>query len=170
MATKHVKKIGSLPIEKAQMKYLRGSRDTIEEIAENSLNHFLKGFQRGGYQTDESRGGWKPRKSTDSGRALLVKTGALRRDIDVQSISKDRIVIGTNRVPYAAVHNEGGDVPTRYPRRRKALKFTIGGRTIFAKSVKGFKMPKRQFIGESETLNNTNTETIKDFLDRILRA
>jgi len=161
-------KKGKLPTV-TQKDTLMFARETIEEIAETSKNHFVEGFRKGGYQTDESRTGWKPRKSADTGRAILVKTGALRRDLDVLSISKDTVVIGTKRIPYAGVHNEGGRVSERRPVRRKALKMNIGGKIIFRKSAAAFDMPKREFLGHSSDLNAKNIVIIKKFMKRVLK-
>ena len=152
-----IKKIGSLPLNRSEKKWLRNNDEMIQVIAEDAKNHFVKGFQKGGGQTDDSLTGWKPRKKLDrkdrksgsSSRAILVKSGDLWRDIDVQSIGRDQIKIGTKRIAYAAVHNEGLTTGRR------------GGR---------FKMPKREFIGESKELNKLNTLTIKEFLDLALRT
>lgn len=163
-----VTKKGNIKLTATPLEKLKVGAQTIQEIAENSLNHYLEGFRQGGGQTDESKGGWAPRKSGESGRAILVKSGALWRDLDVRNITKDSIVIGTNRIPYAAVHNEGLDVPDIVPRRRKALKFTIGGKTYFRKRVKGFRMPKREFLGHSTELNRKNLDIIKDYFKTIL--
>ena len=152
-----LKKIGSLPLTRSEKKWLRNNDEMIQIIAEDAKNHFVKGFQKGGGQTDDSLTGWKPRKKLDrkdrksgsSSRAILVKSGDLWRDIDVQSIGRDQIKIGTKRIAYAAVHNEGLITGRR------------GGR---------FTMPKREFIGESKELNKLNTLTIKEFLDLALRT
>lgn len=172
MAKRPVKRIGQLPITTAESRYLRESIETIQTIAEESKNHFVEGFRKGGGQTNNSDGGWERRKdSTDNaGRGILVKSGALSRDIDVLSLGRDRIVIGTKRIPYAATHNEGLKIPDRFPVRRKALKFKIKGKDVFAKSAKGFTMPRREFIGQSDDLNRKNVLTIKEFLNELLRS
>ena len=162
-------KKGSLHIATVtKAEYLRKARETLEEIAETSKNHFLEGFRKGGYQTNASAGGWQQRQETDAGRAILVKSGALRRDIDVKRITKNSVIIGTNRIQYAAAHNEGLEVPERRARGRKALKMKIGGETIYRKSAAGFKMPKREFIGQSDQLNKKNSYLISEFLKSLL--
>ena len=50
---------GEFRLAGAEKRHLRGYRKNVEEIAEDSLNHFLEGFRKGGGQTDASRGGWK---------------------------------------------------------------------------------------------------------------
>jgi hypothetical protein len=134
-----VRKIGKLGIEVVNAQMMRNARhDTMELIAEESLNHFLEGFQKGGYMTDASKSGWKRRKNDeDSTRAILVKDGDLWRDIDVQTVTNDLIVIGTKRIPYAAAHNEG----LRITRRN-------------------FTMTKREFIGPTKALEVANENIV----------
>jgi len=109
-------------------------------IANDSLNWFLAGFRKGGGQTDEGR--WKPRKRTtkrNTGRGILVDTGALRRDVRVRKLTFKSIVLGTVRIPYARRHNDG---------------------------LKG--MPKREFLGDSKKLDRKNKKTILKSIDKIL--
>lgn len=96
-------------------------------IANEAKNHFVKSFRDGGF-TDNTLVKWKPRKSKskrDTGRAILVKTGDLRRSVKIKGINKSslNIIIGSD-LPYAKVHNDGLSP-----------------------------MPKRKFIGNSNKLN-----------------
>ena len=109
-------------------------------IANNSLNWFLKGFRTGGGQTDAGK--WQPRKPNakrNEGRALLVNTGALRRDFQVIKAVFGQIVLGTKRIPYAIRHNEG-----------------LNG------------MPKREFAGESKELNKQNEGLLTKMLNKVM--
>jgi hypothetical protein len=115
-------------------------------IANQSLNHFLLGFERAGFQTNDSRGGWPKRKSNakrNVGRALLVDSGALRNSLQKIKTSFEDITIGTRRIQYARRHNEG-------------LTDRLGR-----------KMPKRNFIGESNKLNKNNIQTLLKMIDKI---
>lgn len=97
------------------------------KVANMAKNHYREGFKRGGYMTDNSRGGWKERKRQDKDkrrRAILVKTGHLRRDVDIISISINTIVLGTRNTKYASYHNKGTDI-----------------------------LPRREFLGDSRELN-----------------
>lgn len=145
-----VRKVGTLPIEVITgQQMLRARNDTMEIIAEESLNHFLEGFRKGGYMTDASKSGWQRRKKPDPGRGILIGPGGgnLWRDINVQTVTNDLIVIGTKRIPYAATHNEG----LRIPRR-------------------GFTMPKREFIGPTKALEVSNEQVIRVEMKRPLTA
>ena len=109
-----------------------------------AVNHFTKSFRDGGF-TDESLETWKPRKRAERGksRAVLVKSGRLRRSLRSRRFGVLSVKIMTD-VPYARVHNNG----ERSGRGR------------------GFKMPKRQFIGYSGKLNRS----IIAFIDKKIKA
>lgn len=57
---------------------------------------------------------------------------------------------GSQSVRYAAIHEFGGSirVPEIVPTKARALRFSIGGRTVFAKRVKAHtvNMPERSYI------------------------
>jgi phage gpG-like protein len=77
---------------------------------------------------------WKKRKrgsKRNIGRAVLTNTGRLRRSLTKKKTGNYTVLISTN-VDYAQVHNEG-------------LRSGRG---------KGFKMPKRQFVGYSQRLRD----------------
>jgi phage gpG-like protein len=96
----------------------------VEAAGVLAVNHFTKSFSDGGF-TDESLERWKPRKRSERGksRAILVKSGRLRRSLRSRRLGNLAVKIMTD-VPYARVHNNGEG-----------------------------RMPKRQFIGYSGKLN-----------------
>lgn len=90
-----------------------------------------------------------------SGEVLKVRTGRLRRSIHYEmSKSNNRVeaTVGTN-VKYARTHELGLTIPAHIveARRGKALKFTVGGKTLFRRRVMipAVKMPKRSFLEAS---------------------
>lgn len=90
------------------------------------------------------RGGEKRQRG-----AVLVDSGRLKRSIRVVSVSRDRIVIGTD-VPYAEIHNEGfeGVQNVRQHRRRSKR-----GKVCSVRAhSRRMSMPERRFIGESAEL------------------
>jgi phage gpG-like protein len=145
-----------------------------------AVNHFKKSFRDGGF-TDESLETWKPRKRAERGksRAVLVKSGRLRRSLRSRRLGNLAVKISTD-VPYAKIHNEGGIINKEADRR--ILSFTSGGRFAKTKTRKQRKevsyqqqsfirehyirMPKRQFIGYSGKLNRQ----IIAFLDKKIKA
>jgi phage gpG-like protein len=114
---------------------LRKIRDQAGVLA---VNHTKKAFRDQGF-TDSSIEPWKNRKAPkgknankkSSKRAILVKSGLLKRSVRVTRSTGTDIAIGSD-LPYAQVHNEG----------------------LRAGRGKGFIMPKRQFIGDSLLLEN----------------
>jgi phage gpG-like protein len=108
---------------------------------------------------------WAPRKKRDRG-SLMVRTGRLKRSIR----KMENGAVGTD-VPYAEIHNSGGNVKATVTVRshiRKRSKRAVSektGRKLKKRVASGtgqvkshsrkvnFKMPKRQFLGQSERLN-----------------
>ena len=95
---------------------------------------------------------WKPRvvaKGND-GRALLVKSGRLRRSFKLQN-SGLTVVLFTD-VPYAEIHNEGGSIQetvtvASFVRKNGAK---VREHTRRANTT----IPQRQFMGEHPELDN----------------
>lgn len=125
--SEHKKILKDLKVFKPQLEKL------VDAMGIIAKNHFTESFKNQGF-TDESLQMWKPRKKTErsrmGSRAILVKSGRLRRSLRTKRVGILSIKILTD-VPYASVHNNG----------------ERSGRG------KGFKMPKRQFIGYSGVLN-----------------
>lgn len=108
-----------------------------------ATNHFTKSFANQGF-TDETLSKWPRRKSLrDIGRGILIKTGNLRRSIRVISRTFRSVTIGSD-LPYAQTHNDG-------------------------LRVRGHKMPKRQFIGNSGVLNRLLGNRLNDMIQKIFR-
>lgn len=143
MAKQGVKKIGRLPIEDITPRMVsREKNKTMAVIGEESVNHFVKGFREGGGQTDESKDGWERRRSgIDPGRAILVKSGDLWQDIDVIRETPSVVVVGTQRIGYAAEHNEG----------------LLG-------------QEQREFIGPSQDLEKTIEKEVASYLDVLTKG
>jgi len=145
------RKSGKIDLNKIKAGFQTFQRVIPVVVANNSKNHFLKGFRRGGGQTDASKSGWTQRKRSRSraneGRAVLVQSGDLRADIRVRKTSFGRSVIGTSSATsdYSNVHNEG-------------LRSGRGA---------GFQMPKREFIGDSVELQKKNEQLILNELKKI---
>ena len=125
----------------------KGGRTAMERaiilIGNEAKNFFVNSFRLQGFE-DRTVEKWKPRKKETKrsiGRAILVKSGDLRRSIIRQPVNKANlsVKISTDLV-YAKVHNEG-----------------IG------------KMPKREFIGNSYKLNENCKKIVISQLDKIFK-
>ena len=142
---------------KEKLAALKKLKQTLpRELGEIAANFFQDNFTKQGFD-DSGVNPWKqvrrriagtpeykyPKKK-DLGRrtrAILVKSGNLRRDIKVRKARFDRIEVGTSRLTkdYASRHNYGED-----------------------------KMPKRKFIGNSRNLKRKQKSHITNRLDKIL--
>lgn len=142
-------------ILKLQKKSKKKVGQIVTVAANESKNFFEENFTRQGF-LDRSLKAWKKRKDkSDPGRAVLTgkanRRGSgrrLRRSIAVLRKNNTRAVIGIrgSAGKYAAVHNFG-------------LRSGRG---------KGFKMPKRQFIGKSKQLDKKIIKLVQRMLKRLL--
>lgn len=139
------KRIGNFNLGKTAKGFQRLKLELPVKLGNMAVNHFKEGFKTGGGQTDASKSGWKSRQRgapRDAGRAILVDTGALRRDIKRRSVSWPRTVIGagysTRTRKYASRHNRG-----------------LSG------------MPKREFIGVSSELRQKAKKKINTEVKRV---
>ena len=115
---------------------------------------------------------WTKRQRKTRG-SLMTKTGRLKRSIRKISVSSEHILIGTD-VPYARIHNEGGELNQKvkvkeHSRAITRERATYNIRTRKKRTLKGrvrtgetkvkahtrqmnTTIPQRQFMGESEVL------------------
>lgn len=145
------------------------NRKRFAEI--HALKFFKESFYKQGFK-DDAFVPWESRNSPDyrQGGAILTMTGHLKDSLSVLNSNENEITFGTY-VPYAKIHNEGGTVTVPVtPKMKKYFwymyistkqdkwKFMALTKKPFMK----FKVPKRQFIGESKTLmSELEAETIR---------
>lgn len=80
-------------------------RRILKDIQVELKDEFDKNFERQGFFSEK----WQRRKSpTRPGGAILVDTGSLRRS--VRSKVTDNSVAFYTDLPYAGIHNEGGEI------------------------------------------------------------
>jgi phage gpG-like protein len=100
---------------------------------------------------------WKPRRDTNNTKPLLVDRGDLRNQLD-NDFGPDFAEVGVQATGgpaiYARVHNEGATIR---PRTAGGLRTPFG---VFAQIV----IPKRQFIGASESDKANAVEILTDHL------
>lgn len=171
MATfaEHKKILKDIQVFKPQLEKM------VDAMGVLAVNHFTQSFRNQGF-TDESLQMWKPRKRTErsrmGNRAILVKSGRLRRSIRSKRFGLLSVKIYTD-VPYAKIHNDGEMVYRKPHKRSSTITTKVRGSSGFVNgvwkrgrsktiklkgesfNVKGssFKIPKRQFIGYSGVLN-----------------
>lgn len=120
-------------------------------IAQDSVNFFVRSFNIQGFE-DVSVSRWPSRRGEIRGgiarvsrrssgsRAILIRSGDLKRSVRIRRLYSSSGVIGSDLV-YAAIHNFGldGRAYGKYP----------------------FRMPQRKFIGVSRKLNRLSLLRIK---------
>ena len=151
-----VRKIGSFKFKLTKRLFASQKRTLPIVLGKIAKNFFLEAFRKGGF-TDVGFKRWKQRrKRLGRGRtsptlkeaATLVKTGTLRRSIKVRPATFRRTRIFTNLV-YAAIHN-----------------FGLQG-LAFGKNP--FKMPEREFIGNSRVLEKKLERRILKEVNKVFR-
>lgn len=134
--------------------------DAVRYSSVHALNFFKDSFQKQGW-TDTAFVAWPSRTNdTRVGGAVLTQTGHLRDSLQILSRSRFKLIFGTH-APYAQIHNEGGtlSIPvTEKSRKFFWYMFKATGEVhwkwmaLTKKERMVVKMPKRQFIGHSDTL------------------
>ena len=121
------------------------------QIANKGVNHFKQNFRDGGF-TDEAFERWQPRqgeirggigmvaKKSKGSRAILIKSGLLRRSIKKLKVTPNSIIVGTNSTTYASYHNAGTD-----------------------------NMPQRKFIGRSKVLSRSISSLISAYVKKAFK-
>lgn len=114
---------------------------------------------------------WVPTAWRKKGGSLLIGKGSgrLKRSIRKTNVTRNSATIATD-VPYAQIHNEGGVVKQNitikaHSRQRK-------GRSHRVKEYKRkrqFKIPQRQFIGESAILLRRIERMVQREMTEILK-
>jgi len=95
------------PFSKLAANYRVLRRNLPIQVSAIAAQEFKENFTRQGYRGNTGTVNWKKRKYTkrDSGRAILILSGRLKRGIRIAPQFDYARVI--NNVPYAAAHNEG---------------------------------------------------------------
>jgi phage gpG-like protein len=160
--------------DKLKRKFEDMKRDLPTVLANQARGFFVGNFNRQSF-TDQHPSPWAPRSTNkgarNEGRAILVKTGRLRRAVNssLKQASFDRIAFSVSGVPYAKIHNEGGVIHRRA--RTGILSFGKGGGFVnhkkahFQQKVNvgehDIVMPQRRFMGDSTILRGKQRITIR---------
>lgn len=140
-------------------------RKLLSDMRVELTEEFDKNFERKAFFTDK----WKRRATPNPKGSLLMVTGTLRRSI--KSEVRGNGVRFSSAVPYASIHNEGGNgtKPVRAHSRRGKK-----GKTHQVKAHnRKFKMPQRQFIGDGkrtqEIIKGVISDNLKDFNVQLIK-
>ena len=153
-------------------------KDVVSYSSVTALNFFGDSFQKQGF-TNGSFEPWQKRTNDDRpGGAILVKSAYLRNSLKIFERSIEKIVFGSNAA-YAQIHNEGGTLSvTLTPKARKFFWFmyytTNDARykwmALSKKERLAIKIPKRQFIGHSETLMSDLETWLKNEIENRFKS
>jgi phage gpG-like protein len=162
----------------------RVHQDLPKVIGNEAVNFAIDNLEKQSWEGKP----WAKRKSKkDTGRALLVKSGRLKRSPRVISSAPGKVTVGSD-VPYAAVHNNGGSIErsarsetfvrNRYTRGEKGKMFggmgaykkgTSAGQGLTFKAY-GYQMPERRFLGASPQLKRRLIVAAGRHIQEILKA
>ncbi len=184
-----MKPLSDLPkdIQELRNKIALMTTNLPKRIANIALKHFDESWTSQGFtDVNGSFKAWAERKKKEGveadNRGILIGKGSgrLRRSLRVISTSANQVVIGTD-VPYAQIHNEGGEINTTQSVRsfqKKSFQRTWKSRrqTVRSHTVKSFtrrlniQMPQRQFMGASKPLIDKIMQKIDAEVKRIFEG
>lgn len=123
---------------------------------------------------DRSREKWEPRKRVGSTKkkrkgSLMMVSGRLKRSIKKIRQTRNSVTIGTD-VPYARIHNEGGEIK-KTVKVRKHTRVRSGRKTKVKAHVRQMNtsIPQRQFIGDSAILLRRVERLLERELKQIIK-
>jgi len=165
----------------------------IQQAAAMALTHFKESFTNQGF-TDETLHKWPVRKggAKNNGRAILINRGILKRGLRIKHTSMDGAIVGEDEgIPYADIHNAGGEIKITPQMRRFfwAMYYKFGGgqktakgktkqlsdtalfyRNLALSKKDHITIPKRQFIGDSALLERNIKKYITDELNKFFKV
>lgn len=158
-------------------------KDMVTIMGVYAINHYKKSFRDEGF-TDDSLVRWQKRKKKrdDKGRGILTKSGRLRRSLVAKKMGRYAVRINSN-VPYAVIHNEGGEINKEFDRR--ILSFGDNGHFAKTRTRKQRKqvsfqqqitinehkirIPKRQFVGYSSVLSRKIEKKLDSKIKKVFK-
>lgn len=128
-----------------------------EGVRESTLERFKQ-------SKDPSGKRWKIsiRAATEGGKTL-IQSSQLRNSINSRS-DETGFAVGTN-VKHAATHQFGETGRTIRARRKKALRFQVGGKWVSKKQVR-IRIPARPFLGLSDEDMQEIKATTEEFIQK----
>lgn len=140
--------------------------DILEDMRVELSDEFDRNFERKGFFSDK----WKPRAHDYPRGSLLMVSGAMRRSAQGK-VSGDGVRFSSS-LPYAALHNEGGQITvTGKMKRFFWAKFRetgeVGWKYMALMPVgRVMNIPERRFIGDGPDTQRIIRDVIQANLDR----
>ncbi|WP_406629494.1 phage virion morphogenesis protein [Ornithobacterium rhinotracheale] len=146
-----------------------------QRVVEEARNHFMKSFIKEGF-TANSFIAWPKRKDTLPHKMLSLSY-TLKNSIKISRADFEQVIISAGEgIPYAAIHNEGGNITIPVTKKMRKYFWAMYKKTgeerykrmaITKKDFLSVHIPKRQYIGESKVLDKKINNII---LDEIKKA
>ena len=136
---------------------------SAEIIAEEATEYYKERFEEKEWDGTP----WPPAHKLASRGSLLLRSTALMNSIRPVVVTKEKVVIAAgddSKVTYARVHNEGfeGDVNVNpFTRVVKGKQQDVRAHT------RHMRTPKRQFMGETEELDERILNRIGNYIESI---
>tara|TARA_R110002020_G_scaffold376644_3_gene587729 strand:+ start:1256 stop:1762 length:507 start_codon:yes stop_codon:yes gene_type:complete len=162
------------PGEDASKDYEKNLKRLFDRVLPNVIANEAKEFFIGNFDSQSWDGKrWKePGPGRERpGLPILEQSGDLRGNIEVIQANKKAVKVGTEGLPYAAIHNYGGRIRIT-PRSRRYFwaKHKETGLAFWRNMAmaKGpIKMPQRRFIGNSPKLDKIILQNIYKELSKL---
>lgn len=146
--------------------------DSLPMIVETeALKYAKQNFENQSWEGQK----WPERKNKKSNKPLLVDTGILRNSLNGAQTSVDGNTVTvkiSSDVPYAGAHNFGfeGDVAQNIgEHQRRSRKGTEYFVKAYRRNIK-LRIPKRQFIGKNDELEDNIKREIRKQMNQILKG
>lgn len=136
--------------------------DAAEIVAETATEYYKSTFKKKAFDGNP----WTPAKVPKTTGSLLIDSGALVNSIRPAVITPQRVVIsaGNEKVDYAQAHNEGFKGVVSVPAHtRKTKRKDVSVKAHTRKT----NIPKREFMGDSEELNEQIHARIEGYIDSL---
>ena len=176
MSNVSITKKGDFDLDKSEKAYSRFKKRIPKIMANNSVNHFKKSFTNQGGQTNESKGGWKSREFPEGGNTL-VQRGTLQKDLQTIRATFNSTLVGTSNTTseYAEIQNEGGVITVTDKMRKFFWAKYYDTKKEFWKGMALHKgstvtIPKRNYIGDSDSLDVKNLVSLRKELDKVFNV
>lgn len=136
---------------------------SAEIIAEEATEYFKERFEEKEWDGTP----WQPAKKFGARGSLMLRSTELMNSIRPTTVTKERVVIAAgddSKVTYARVHNEGyeGDANVR-----PFTRMVKGKQQEVRAHIRQMNIPKRQFMGETEELDERILNRIGTYIESI---
>lgn len=152
-------------------------KEIAKQAAGQAISHFKGSFFKEGF-TDSSFIAW-PKRRDDATHKLLRLNQNLINSMVASNVTPSTVEIEAGQgLPYAAIQNNGGIIKIRITKKMRKYFWYLYYKTdkemyknmaLTKKNVMRIKIPQRQYIGESQTLNKNIDKTILNMMELNLK-